>query len=68
MGQATLQANLVDQAQSKHVNLGYLYYGASLWGKDVHFTSHQGGTGKVLLRQKEYRDSYWYYYAGAFQP
>jgi hypothetical protein len=66
--QAGVQANLIEAAQSAHVNLGSLYAAASRWEREVRFTAQRGAKGRDLLRQKEYRNSYSYFWARAYEP
>ena len=65
--QADEQANLLDTVLSKRINLGDLYYAtATYWADKIHYKAHGTKTGKQMLNTKEYKDSYYYFYARAY--
>ncbi len=62
---ANEQANLIEEAQCDKIDLGRLYWCASSWDDGIDFRTKRGMSAKQILRQKDYRGSYYYFFSGA---
>ncbi len=64
---ANAQANCIDGAQSGKTDLSWFYWCTMTWGDSVQFLTKRGSTPKQVLRSKECRDGFYYYYSKAYE-
>ena len=64
---ANEQANMIDEAQTGKVELSTLYWYALVWGDAIDFKTKRGESAKQVLKQKEYKGTYYYFYGRAYE-
>ena len=64
---ANEQANMIDEVQTAKVELAYLYWSTLVWEDSISFKSKAGQSGKQVLKQKDYKGTYYYFYGRVYE-
>lgn len=64
---ANAQANCIDEAQTERTDLSCFYWCVQTWDDSVKFRAKRGSTGQTLLRSREHRGGFYYYYSKAYE-